>query len=95
MFGKQTFSQKKFIVQIYTKFALTGAVQVSTEALNILCKPLVTPLEETAFYRQRDKTGTDVCVILEVFTCTCTLKKTLENWKRKRMKAEMGKVGFF
>lgn len=70
-FGKQTFSQKKFIVQIYTKFALTGAVRVSTQALSALCKPLVTSLEEAAFYRQQDKTGTDVCVILEAFTCTC------------------------
>lgn len=59
-FGKQTFSQKKFIVQIYTKFALTGAVRVSSQALRALCKPLVTSLEEAAFYRQQDKTDTDV-----------------------------------
>lgn len=84
-FGKQTFSQKKFIVQIYTKFSLTGAVRVSTQALSTLCKPLVTSLEEAAFYRQQGKTGTDVCVMLESFTCTC-LFSTLSCRREKRIK---------
>lgn len=61
--GKATFSQKKFIVQIYTKFSLTGAGRVFTKASTFLCKTLVTPLEEAVFYRQWDKTGTDVHVI--------------------------------
>ena len=49
--GKATFSSKKFIVQIYTKFLLTGASQVFTKALPFLCKTLVTPLEEAVFLK--------------------------------------------
>lgn len=69
--GKATFSQKKFIVQIYTKFSLTGASRVFTKASTFLCKTLVTPLEEAVFYRQWDKTATDVHVIWRALECTC------------------------